>query len=302
MFVGQTHRRRERLKERIKWRRKREDVPVQSNMPRHPQPEAEGVQRSGRRSGRGPGPRPGSGEAHQTDVRGDSAATLRTPDVDGKQTQQRGGAQTAGGVPELPLVVAARHGQEPDRHVLQVTSPVCLWMFVGLYRRLLRQCPSVLKGSHLQTNLLPWQPLKHHCQEGWMLFLYVMREGFVAMVGWIVVSCGALAIVWKSFFCLMPCLCTGCYVHILLVFIGDIETFAHQKRNGELRCHKAGICIVDILLKLHNQSILNSTCSCIVDMFFKTSNVSVIVVTASGSCIIRLYTCTAHLQKIQIKS
>lgn len=130
MFVGQTHRRRERLKERIKWRRTRGDVPVQSNMPRHPQPEAEGVQRSGRRSGRGPSPRPGPGEAQQADVLGDGAATLRPSDVvDGKQTQQCGGAQTTGGVPQLPLAVAARHGQEPDRHGLQVTSlTVCVWM------------------------------------------------------------------------------------------------------------------------------------------------------------------------------
>lgn len=96
-------------------------------MPGHPQPEAEGVQRSGRRSGRGPGPRPGSGEAQQADVLGDRATTLRPSDaVDGKQTQQRGGAQTAGGVPQLPLAVAARHGQEPDRHGLQVTSLVCV--------------------------------------------------------------------------------------------------------------------------------------------------------------------------------
>lgn len=121
MFVGQTHRRRERLKERIKWRRRRkqEDVPVQSNMPGHPQPEAEKLQRSGR----GPGPGPGSGEACQAGVHGDGAATLHPSDVvDANKIQQCGAAQTAGGVSKLPLVVAAGHGQEPDGHGLQVTS------------------------------------------------------------------------------------------------------------------------------------------------------------------------------------
>ncbi|CAK6965191.1 Hypothetical predicted protein [Scomber scombrus] len=92
-------------------------------MPGYPQSEAEGVQRSGR--GPGSGPRPG--EAHQA-VHGHGASTLHSSDaVDSKQTQQNAGAQTAGGVSQLPLAVAAGHDQEPDRHGLQVTSPTCVY-------------------------------------------------------------------------------------------------------------------------------------------------------------------------------
>lgn len=126
-------------------------------MPGHPQPEAEGAQRSGRRSRWGAGPRPRPGEAQQADVYRDGAATLRPCDaVDGKQKQQCGGAQTSGGVSQLPLAVAARHGEESDGHALQVTSLVC--ECVNVCRTLLKTSVAALQGSHPRANLLPWQP------------------------------------------------------------------------------------------------------------------------------------------------
>lgn len=134
MFVGQTHRRRERLKERIKWRH----VPVQSNMPGYPKPEAEGIPRAERRSGLHPGP----GKTHQANVHGDRASTVPPCDaVDGKQAQQRGGAQTAGGVSKLPLAVAARHSEESDKHGLQVTS-TCVFVCWGCFLTTPRLAPS----------------------------------------------------------------------------------------------------------------------------------------------------------------
>lgn len=127
MIVGHANSRKERLKGRIKWRRKLEDVLVQGNVPGDPQPETEGVQDSGWRPGWGPGSRPRTGEACRKDFYGDGNATLPSSDaVDSKQTQRCGGAQAAGGVPQLPLAVAAWHGEESDRHGLQVTLPVCL--------------------------------------------------------------------------------------------------------------------------------------------------------------------------------
>lgn len=131
-----------------KVRRHPEDVPVQSHMPGDSQPEAEGTQRSGW----GSGSRPRPGEALQSDVLGNGAAVLRSRHaVDGKQTQRCGGAQTVGGVSELPLAVAARHGEESDRHGLQVTSPVCVCdVFVSC---VLRTEAHILRPTGCHDNL-----------------------------------------------------------------------------------------------------------------------------------------------------
>lgn len=68
-------------------------------MPGDPQSEAEGIQRAEWRSGWHPGPRSWPGEVRQADVHGDRVSTVLSSDaVDGKQTQQCGGAQTARGV------------------------------------------------------------------------------------------------------------------------------------------------------------------------------------------------------------
>lgn len=91
-------------------------------MPRDPQPQAE----RGQGSGWGTGPGPCSRKAGQTDVQRDRAAALSSFDaVDGSQTQQCGGTETAGGVSQLPLVVSAGYGEESDGHGVQVKLAVC---------------------------------------------------------------------------------------------------------------------------------------------------------------------------------
>ena len=189
-------------------------------MPGHPQPEAEGAKRSGRRSRWGTGPRPGSGEAQQADVYRDGAATLCPCDaVDGKQKQQCGGAQTSGGVSQLPLAVAARHGEESDGHALQVTSLVC--ECVNVCRTLLKTSVAALQDSHPWANLLPWQPWQREigvvstcCGSGICCSSYL--DG-VLVVGLVV----SLTTVYLT--CLYDFMFfTGCFIDIFLV-LSEIE-------------------------------------------------------------------------------
>lgn len=116
--------------------RKPEHVPVQSDVSRHPQPQAEELQVSGRRWDPASGPWPG--ETGQAGVSGAGVSVLCSSDaVDSEQTKPRSATQTAGGVSQLPLAVAARHREEQDRHGLQVTPPKCVSV-----RRFLLDVPS----------------------------------------------------------------------------------------------------------------------------------------------------------------